>query len=441
MELFADEDKRYYRDLLAKLVAAPSVAAQHRGGEQALAILEAALSDIGFTQRRLPAAVNPVLWAERQGASPRRLLVYDHYDVQPEDPIAEWTSPPFELTERDGLLIGRGVSDNKGELALRITVLRAILRERGELPLTVRFLVEGEEEIGSVSLAGVVAEHPDLFAADACVWEFGGRNPDGRPDLILGLKGMCYLELRLVTADVDLHSSLAPIVPNPAWRLVHALATMRDLEGRILIPDVVAGIEAPSARDRELGALLPDPRPELREVAGVRTFRDAQDLNDVLLFEPTCTICGLESGYLGEGSKTVLPKSARAKLDFRLVPGQDPTRVRDAVRRHLDEHGFSDIEVRQLSGEFAFRSDVAHPAVETIVTVMREVYGAEPVVRPTSPGSGPMHPIGRLGMPILAFGSGYYGSRAHAPDENIRLEDVDLAAETFGRLVLKLAST
>ena len=424
-----DADMPQVIEDLRRLVRIPSVAAQRQGIPETVRAVSDVLRAAGGRVTVLEhEGANPVIAAEFDGRSPRTLLFYDHYDVQPAEPLEEWTVPPFDVTQRDGKLYGRGVADNKGDFMTRIAAIRALRAVRGGLPCRVKFLIEGEEEIGSVHFGVITRAHVDLLKADACIWEYGERDAKERKHIVCGAKGICYLQLEAKTADVDLHSSLGAVFEGGAFRLVWALATFKDQAGRIQIPGHYDRVRKPTAAEEEAVRKIPaDVVEDIRKQAGVSRLIggvDGQDAVRQLLLTPTCTICGIWGGYTLEGSKTVLPKVARAKVDFRLVPDQDPHEVARNVRRHLDARGFQDIAVTVLGAEFPWRADPTDPFVGLVGDCCREATGREVLVFPTSSGTGPAFDVGPvLGVPIVSVGSGYWATRAHAPDENVRLGD------------------
>ena len=240
--------ERYYAEL-CELLRQPSIAAQGVGIDETSAIVARRLEQLGARVQmlRLPGAAPVVYGSLGRGA--RTLLIYDHYDVQPPEPLELWQSPAFEPTIRDGKLYARGVADNKGNLMLRLQAIESWLATEGELPITINFLVEGEEEIGSIHLEQFCHQHADLLRADGCLWETGGRNALEQPAINCGAKGICYVELMARGASHDLHSSNATVVPNPAWRLTWALATLKGPDERILIPGFYDRVRPPSAAD------------------------------------------------------------------------------------------------------------------------------------------------------------------------------------------------
>ena len=415
-------------DELGRLVAQPSVVAQSLGIGPCAELVASMLRERGFAIEILPTEGSPVVVAERAGRSDRTLVIYNHYDVQPPEPLELWTSPPFTATRRDGKLYGRGVSDDKGHLVARLHAIDALLAANGELPCRVKFVVEGEEEVGSVHLPAFLAREKDRLRGDACLWEFGYVDPEDRPQLHAGLRGICYVELRVRTAARDTHSGVGgSIFENAAWRLTWALGTLKGPDERIKIPGHYDKVRKPTARDRELLLAAPDRAAEFRELYGVGKFlrgiEGGVDLAVAEVFEPTCTICGLTSGYQGPGSKTVLPAYASAKVDFRLVPDMMPEDVFRGLRAHLDAQGFHDVETVLLGGTGPGRTDPDHPFLKLVARTAEPIYGEPMLILPMTGGSGPTHSfIHMLGLPIATAGLGYPDTRAHAPDENIRID-------------------
>jgi acetylornithine deacetylase/succinyl-diaminopimelate desuccinylase-like protein len=400
---------RQYVDELKELIRLPTVSAQKRAiDETGAAVLERA-KRAGIAAELLRSNGGPPTIVGETGSGSRALLVYDHYDVQPPDPEHEWQTPPFEPTERDGMLFGRGVSDNKGNLMARLQAIEAYRASLGELPLRIRVLFEGEEEIGSEHLGDFVKENAERLRADGCIWEAGYKDAAGRPTISLGLKGIAYFELRVRGPKKDVHSSQATIIPNPAWRLVWALGTLKDANDRITIDGLWDHVRPASAADVALLEQLPYDEAEVKRIHGIDAFVRGLGGTPLKLkhfFEPTCTICGLTSGYSGPGSKTVLPAVASAKLDFRLVPDLEPDLVGTLLRAHLDKRGFSD------------------------------AYGTDPVVYPLMVGSGPMSQVcDQLQIPVVGFGAGNASSANHAPNENIAIVDYVDHIRAFGRFL------
>ncbi|MGD1997093.1 MAG: M20/M25/M40 family metallo-hydrolase [Anaerolineae bacterium] len=417
-----------YLSHLMRAVAQPSVSSQRLGLTEMADLLTEMLRSIGFQVEQVPTDGAPVLLAQMKGNSTETLLFYNHYDVQPVDPLDEWSSPPFEPITLEGKLYGRGAADNKGAIISRLGAIESYLRVRDRLPVNLVWVIEGEEEIGSPNLHQFVEARPEVLRnALGCVWEAGGKNAKERYEIDLGCKGLLYLELRAKGAARDLHSALATIVVNPAWRLLWALASLKAPDGRISIPGFYDDLCPPTPSQRQALADWDYPQEENQALYGIDSFLDGltgMALKERLLFGPTCNIDGFHSGYGGAGSKTVLPSEAYAKVDFRLVPNQRPERVVDLVRAHLDGEGFEDVEIAWWNGEAPVAGDPEHAFVQTAARAAEQVYGHRPAILPLSAGTGPVHLLcGQFGVPIVTAGVAYGDSRGHAPDENIRIAD------------------
>jgi len=443
---FADFDafvrarEREYIDELKVLIRQPTVSAQGIGiPETARIVLDRTKKRGGIAAEALSVDGGPPTIVGETGRGDRTLLIYNHYDVQPPDPLDEWETPPFEPTERDGYLYGRGVSDNKGNLLARLQAIEAYRATLGELPLRIRVLYEGEEESGSTHLAAFVARHGERLRADGCVWEAGYKDAAGRPTISCGLKGIAYIELRARGAKKDAHSSLGTIVPNAAWRLVWALATLKNEADEITIDGFMDAVRPPTAAERALLEGLPFDEEGMLRIHGISRFvrgLHGYELKKKHFLEPTCTICGMVSGYTGAGSKTVLPAVATAKIDFRLVADLTPEKVTALLRAHLDRRGFEDIEVVPGHGERPSRWPTDSIAARAAVDACRNAYGSEPVVYPLLAGSGPMAQVcDTLGIPVAGFGSGNAASASHAPNENIAVVDYLDHIRAFGRFL------
>jgi len=426
---------------LSRLCAQPSVAAQNLGIEDCARMAADSLEARGFAVQILPTGGSPVVFGERKGRGDRTLIVYDHYDVQPPEPLELWKTPAFEPTIREGRLYARGVADNKGNFVGRLHAIDAFLDAEGELPCNVKFIVEGEEEIGSVHLEPFIKAHQTMLAGDVCVWEVGGVDHENTPIQMVGLRGICYVELHARTANQDVHSGTGgSIFPNAAWRLVWALASLKDKDENILLPGFYEDVIPPTKREKELLAQAPDMMAYYKEKYDLDHFlkgiEDELELAIEAVYEPTCTICGLTSGYQGEGTKTVLPAEARAKVDFRLVPNQTPDKVLSQLREHLDAHGFEDIQIMDMGGNPPAKTDPDHPAVQMAVEAAKDVYEKPARVIPMIGGSGPNYMFQKyLGVPIISSGAGDSESRAHAPNESISLDLYVKGSKHFARIL------
>lgn len=439
---YVEAHRDRFLDELKGLCAQPSIAAQGIGLEETAALVEDRLKRLGARVRRFSFGGSPPILYAELGAGEQTMLIYNHYDVQPPDPLDEWQSPPFVPTARDGRLYARGVADNKGDLLCRLQAIEAYQATVGPLPLRLRFIIEGEEEVGSPHLEAFARQHPDLLRANGCLWETGDKDTARRFVLTLGVKGICYVELTAKTAASDLHSMWGGIVPNAAWRLVWALNTLKDADDRIVVDGLMNHVRPPTEKEKAHLATLPFDEVQIKQDFGFAGFvrnLGGVDLLVKYFYEPTCTICGLKSGYIGSGPKTILPCAATAKVDFRLVPDLTPPLVIELLRAHLDRRGFEDIQVTDLHGVRPARSPLDAPFVQVCIEAARATYGADPIIYPTSPGSGPLYALCRK-TPTVMAGISHANAHLHAPNENIYLEDYFQGIQFVGELIHRFAA-
>jgi len=428
VDAYVEKNSRRFIDELKELCSFPSIS--NHGLEAVSPARDWVAERLSrFTDRveTLDAGGMPALYAEVKGSGRRKLLLYEHYDVQPVDPLHLWTTPPFEPAERDGRIFARGVADDKADVMARIHALET-LKQLGEVPVTLRFLVEGEEEIGSKTFEKIAHDNADKLRADGCLWESGSSFDDaGRATLQFGCRGLLYVNLRVKMLDFDQHSGWASIYPSAAHYLVAALASLRDKDMNVKLDGFYDRVVKPTEADRQMMSKIDPEVEKRRQLVGfgelVRNPKPEQVIEQ-MLFLPTCNFAGVTTGYQGPGSKTVLPAEATAKLDFRLIPNQDPKEVIEQLRKHLDRHGFEKVEIGDWEGEKPARSDPTSAVARTVIDAVREMHG-EPVLWPFMPATGPMHPVvADLETPtVLPVGVGRPDNRIHAPNENIRADD------------------
>lgn len=427
---------------LGGLCAIPSVSSQGGDLGSSARAVAAMFERRGFDVRIFETTAQPVVYAEK-GDGPRSILFYNHYDVQPAEPLELWTSPPFEPTRRNGALFARGAMDDKGELVSRLAALDAFAATHPSNGLRIKALVEGAEEIGSPGLDQFVRDHAAMLSADACIWEAGGIDTAGRPRIDLGLRGMLYVELHCRTMKCDAHSGDAQALPNAAWRLLRAVASLKDENEHVLVSGFYDSVRPLSATTKALVERIPPPDPSWAESLGVREFvggRKPEALAGAV-FSPTCNIAGFTSGYGGPGSKTIIPSEATCKIDFRLVPDQEPAVVARQLRAHLDARGFEDVQLTVIGGIFPAMTDPDSPIVKISIDAAREAWRKEPVVVPMVGGSGPMSFFtGILKLPVVSVGCSYPGSRKHAPDEHVRIDDFATGAKHVARILSAFAA-
>lgn len=403
-------------------IAVPSVSTEGTALEEGAAFASALLEEAGLTTERLAGPGAPVVLGSRP-APPGRptVLIYGHYDVQPAEPLEAWSTPPFVGTLRDGAIFGRGAGDNKGQLIAHLAALRDLLR-RNELPVGVRVLVEGEEEIGSPHVGAVVERHRERLAADLAITSDAPGDGE-RPVVIFGVRGLLYVQIDHHGASADLHSgNRGGIAPSPAWELVNALAELRRPDGRVVLPGFEEAIRPPNEVEERMLADLPTARAALRAELGVdRLSSDPGEPWRALMFRPNCNLAGLTAGYSGPGAKTVIPRHASCKIDFRLVADQEPDAVFSALERWLRDR-LPQARLRKVAAVPPSATDPGHPLCRAVVDAVREAHGTEPLLRPRLGGTTPDWLFTRLlGIPSVLVPYGPPDMNHHAPDERMTL--------------------
>jgi acetylornithine deacetylase/succinyl-diaminopimelate desuccinylase-like protein len=414
---------------LQRLVRQPSVSAQGIGLRECATLVRDMMHEDG-----LPAEFHelregpPVVFGHLKARTPSKtLLCYSHYDVQPPEPLDAWTyGGPWAADIVDGVLYGRGATDNKSGVLAFNKAAKAFLEVRGEVPIDLKFLIEGEEEIGSPNLADWAARNEKLLEADGMHCLDGSMEVGADvPDVSLGLKSVLFVELIARGAKTDIHSLNFPLVPAPVWDLVWALNTILDRDRRILVEGWDEGIwqldEDDEAQLTEKAA-----RVDLdaqRDEWGIPEFalgRDGVDAIRARTYEPTANIQGIIAGYTGPGSKTIVPNEARARLDFRLIPNIQPDAAIRKLKAHLQKHGFGHIEVRAFDGaEPPHKISVKEDISQAIIAAATEVYGELPVVNGVSAEGAILR---HVWIPCVLTGFANTGANLHAPDENIHLD-------------------
>jgi acetylornithine deacetylase/succinyl-diaminopimelate desuccinylase-like protein len=437
-------------DLTRELCRKPSVSAEELALSETADLVETLLTGAGFETRQLEVDGGPpAVYGELAGDGDTSLLLYNHYDVQPVDPIELWDSPPFEPTLRDDRLYARGAADNKAEIGVRLATIRALREARDGLPLTIRWIVEGEEEVASPHFDAIVEQNADLLRADGCLWEGSGLALDGRPEIALGVKGNLAIRLDVQALTSDAHSGNAAVLPSAPWRLHAALESIRAHDGTVRVQGFHDAVRQPSKRAREAVAeQSPSIEDELREFFGVEEFIDGltgEALRERLTFSPTCNICGIHTGYGGPGVKTVLPAHATAWMDFRLVPDQRPDEIFDLLRAHLDDEGFSDVALTFLAAAEPAATPPEDAFASRVIDLAERVSGKSPSIFPIAPASLPIVTSlqQHVGLPGLSAPDNpvYGGSAAHAPNEHVRVEDFAPAIEFTIALLDELGSS
>ncbi|MCZ6613985.1 MAG: M20/M25/M40 family metallo-hydrolase [Thaumarchaeota archaeon] len=445
-EVYSHIDSNFskYTSDLIKLIEKKGVSAQGLGMEECMMAVRKLIDDLGFETQIYPIPNGyPVIFAKSINPNSNdddSLLLYNHYDVQPVEPLEEWDTDPFSGVIQDGKLYGRGVADDKGDLVSRISALTSLKEVLGSIPISIKWVIEGEEEIGSPNFHGFVKDNKSMLNADSCIWEAGDLNPKNRPEFYLGCKGLLYVEISITGASSDRHSKYAAILESPTWRLISLIRSLKDEKGKIMIDGFYDGIIPPSGEEYKLISNIEfDEAANLKFLGAQRYLGDKKgpDLVSAFINEPTCNIAGLFSGYLGKGPKMILPSSATVKIDFRLVPGQEPETVLILLRRHLKSNGFSDAGLKVLSSEAPAKTPADSELVLKATEAARKIYHQDPVIWPLMPATGPMALFRKiLDIPVAMVNCvAYVGSSYHSPNEHIYLSHYQKGIEYFATLL------
>lgn len=428
---------------LQEFLRHPSVASQDRGVDECAEWLIGFIKGLGIEPIVDREANYPVIMAEIPGESERSLLLYAHYDVQPADE-PEWQSDPFGAEIRDGRIYARGTVDNKGPLMAILEAIRAFLECGQKPPVTVKLLLEGEEEVGSPSLMTVVRRHQAFLASDGLANYDDSVWPDGRPRVVGGLKGICMLRLT-AHAKREFHSMMAPLIRNPLWRLVQALDRMVDETGRIRIPGFYDDVLPPSEADLEALDALNWTGEQLLEESGQTGFLGGRAGSDALRFwllEPNCHLNGIQGGYLPPNRKGVVPTEGIAELRIGTVPNQTKEGVLCKVQAYLQNEGFDDIEVETFASNPWARTSLEGPLVQAMASSLDTAFARGVALQPAYGGSGPEGAFQELFPEMEQAYSGFGPPEdvIHAPNEYIVVDDYLKGIESIARLFANYAS-
>ncbi len=413
---------------LQTLIRQPSISAKNEGIEKCSHLVKKTLEKSGIKSEILKIKnAAPIVYGEiKSKQNPRKtLMFYNHYDVQPVEPFELWDDHPFSGKIKGNKIFGRGASDDKGELITRIKAVEAHLKTNGDVPCNIKFVIEGEEETGSAHINQYLKKFKNKFSCDGVIWEFGYVDSQNRPIIGLGMKGLLYVELSVRESIRDAHSSLAVLIKNPAWRLIEALQTLRDSNGKILIKDWYKEMTKLSKSDLEIISREPFDEKSFKKEFGINSFVDnlhGLNAKKALVGGATCNIAGFISGYIANGAKTVLPGEALVKIDFRLVPKMDPKKQFHRLKKHLKSKGYGDIKIKIFHGESAARTNPTDPFVSKVKESADHVFGKS-ILNVSNAGTGPMHSfVNILNAPCISIGSTYMFSRIHSPNEFTRID-------------------
>ena len=377
---------------------------------------------------------HPVVYADWLKAPDKpTVLLYGHYDVQPVDPLDLWKSPPFEPIQQDGQLLGRGASDDKGQIALHWQAIHAWLNTTGELPLNLKVIAEGEEEIASPHFEAFVEANVELLRTTYCVVSDTSMVAKGFPAITYALRGLVYFELRVEAASTDMHSGLlGGVAPNPAQALAEILVRLKDSAGHVLVPGFYDGVRPLSEDERRQFARVPFDEAALKKTYGLTALHGEPGFTPTERnwARPTLEVNGIWGGYQGPGAKTIIPAWAAAKISCRLVPDQDPKAVAQALREYIDDVAPKTVRVSltELSGHGdPWITPIDHPLIQAAGRALSRVYGKEPALIRSGGSIGAVEVMARrLRAPCLLVGFVLPDSLAHAPNERLDLDSFHL---------------
>jgi len=409
--------------------------------------LEARMKAAGIESVRImPTGGHPVVYGEWLHAPGKpTLLIYGHFDTQPVDPLNLWNHPPFEPVIQDGRIYARGATDDKGNLFIPLIVVEAMLKSGGRLPVNLKFLFDGQEEIGSPQLADFIPAHKNLLSCDMVLSSDGGQWDEDQPAIILGTRGLTSVFIDLQGPDRDLHSgTYGGTIVNPLHALVRILDSMHDAEGRITVDGFYDDVRLPSDQERTQIAQVPFAEAEyLRETGSTSLFGEPGFTTyERAWARPTLEINGLYGGFQGEGTKTVLPSSAHAKISCRLVADQDPSIISDLLVRHVNKvapRGVKVAVVKSQSGAIPYLIPPDHRGLRVAASVLKDLYGKEPYrIRTGGTIAANALFLKILGAYTIIFAFGLEDELSHSPNEFFRLSSYERGQKAYGMLLNRL---
>jgi acetylornithine deacetylase/succinyl-diaminopimelate desuccinylase-like protein len=442
-DAFVQDNRERLLSELKEFVRIPSISTlpEHAGDiQRAAEFVAESLRRTGMENVEIiPTGRHPLVYADWMHAPGKpTVLCYGHYDVQPADPLELWVTPPFEPTERNGNLYARGSVDDKGQMYMHVKAIEALRAVNGTLPVNVKFLVEGEEEVGGASIAKYVAEHPEKLRADVALVSDTAMYAEGMPTLCIGLRGLVYMEVEASGPARDLHSGLyGGAAPNAVYGLIELLAKAKDECGALRITGIYDDVDEPAGAEQESWKRLPFNEQEFldKEVGATQlTGEPDRTVLERVWSRPTFEVHGIGGGFTGAGAKTVIPATATAKVSIRLVPRQDPEKVVAAFREWVQRNTPKGIktEVRVLSASAGLVVNPDHPAIDVAARAFGEVFGKQTVfIR--SGGSIPI--VGdfarHLGIPTILMGFGLPDDGLHSPNEKYKIENYYMGIMTI----------
>ena len=439
-----DQEQAYLAELFA-FIRCAGISATGKNMPQAAAMLSKMMQKSGVEHVCvLPTDGYPVVYGDilRDPRLPT-LLIYGHYDVQSADDKELWKSDPFEPVIVGDRIYGRGAADNKAQLFAQLKGGEAYRKVKGELPINLKYIFEGEEEIGSPSLLNFAQNNRELLKSDVCIYSDGCYHDNGDPILVLGVKGSFYAEITLQGVCKETHAMRAPCLPNPAWRMVELLRCLQNERGEILIDGFFDTVRPLLPLEAAAGDKIPVDVEGLKAGFGVQRLLgdlDGRDYYKRLIFQPAVNIAGIFGGYTGQGFRNIIPQNVTVRIDVSLVPEQQPEDIYAKLRQHLDRCGFTDATMRVVGGMFRpARTPVDNPYVDVARKAVYDGFGREPVVFPSVGGAAPNYVfIDHLGIPMIGIPYAGADQNNHVPNENILLSSFKNGLRTSAALIERM---
>jgi len=400
------------------------------------------MNEAGIAARVYQTEGNPIVYGETEQREGRpTVLIYGHYDVQPEGDLALWDSPPYEPEVRNGRIYARGAGDNKGQIFAQIKGYEVYRATLGEPDINLKYILEGEEEAGSVQLGPFAQRYKDMLKADVTIWSDAGTHVSGRPIALLGLKGLGSVKIRVQGPCRDIHSQFSSVLPNPVWKLTKILSSLKDEKGNVLVPGFYEGVKVQSEAAREAIRRIPGSVSDYTEdwqVSEVLHDADMEEFYTRYMFEPTLN-CGCIYAGNPAAAKNIVPHEASAWLDIRTVPNQSAEKIIQNVKDYIDSLGISGVEVTGYGIDAAY-TPIDNPFVAPTLEVLREVWQKEPILYPALGGSGPFHVFNMtIGAPCIMVPYADAEQHDHGPNESFSVESCKLGIRASAELIRRFA--
>jgi acetylornithine deacetylase/succinyl-diaminopimelate desuccinylase-like protein len=448
---YVRENRDRHLEELKEVLRIPSVSTDPaRAGEvkRAAAWVAARHTRAGCTKTEtFPTKRHPIVYGEWLGAPGRpTILFYGHYDVQPEDPVELWTTPAFTPTIRDGRLYARGACDDKGQFIIHVNAFEAHLKTGGSCPVNVKFLIEGEEEIGSPNLEAFIASHKDLLKCDAVVVSDTAMFDKKVPSIVHGLRGLSYMQVDVRGTARDLHSgTFGGAVINPAFALAHLIASLKDAKGKIKVPGFYDRVRKLTAAQRKAFKALPHTDAKFKKSIGAKGLFGEAGFTTLerVWARPTLEVNGIWGGFMGDGAKTVIPAEAHAKISMRLVPDQKPKEIVAKFTRYIRKIAppSVDVTVTHIHSGDAWLAETDHPALQAAARAVKKAFGKTPVFTREGGSIPVVAAFDRiLEVPSVLMGIGLHDDNLHAPDEKIDLDNFFRGNEAAAYLMDELGA-